>query len=240
MVTGEAVAEAVEVAHAAPALGVGLHFTLTHGRPLSGRPRSLVDDRGDFVTRRELVRRSLLGRVRGTEVEAELVAQLDRMIALGIEPTHIDGHQHIQVLPGISARVAAVARSRGLVVRVPTVNWRFGATRTAQRLSLEVLCRLARRTGLRPSTGAFISIFDDRPPREIGPGSYVDLIHRAGAPTIELMVHPSFPSERLAAIHPKLYALAVAECQALVDPRTAEALRQMADLVTYRELGAAS
>lgn len=236
MMTGEAVAEAVDFARAAPALGVGLHFTLTHGRPLSGHPYSLVDATGDFVTRRELVRRSLRGRVRGTEVEAELVAQLDRMVALGIEPTHIDGHQHIQVLPGISSRVASVAQSRGLMVRVPTVNWRFAATRSAQRLSLEVLCRLAPRAGLRPSTHAFVSIFDDRPPREIGPDSYVNLIHRAGAATIELMVHPSYPSARLAAIHPKLYALALSEGRALVDPRTAEALRQIADLVTYRDL----
>src|SRR4029077_13081797 len=68
MVGMPAFGDAVRLAHDAKTLGIGLHFSLTAGRPLT-RALSLIDeDRGDFLRVPVLVRRALTGRVKRREV----------------------------------------------------------------------------------------------------------------------------------------------------------------------------
>ena len=83
--------EAVDLAERHPGLGVGLHFNLTEGRPLTDA-RSLVDADGEFLLRGELIRRAARGRLRPDEITRELTAQLDRFVSLGLSPTHLDSH----------------------------------------------------------------------------------------------------------------------------------------------------
>ena len=59
-------------------LGVGVHLTLTVGRPLT-RATSLVDpSTGEFVPPRTLLRRALAGHLRPTDVRDECAAQIAR------------------------------------------------------------------------------------------------------------------------------------------------------------------
>ena len=74
-----------------PQLGVGLHFNLTHGKPIAptDEVNTLINDAGTFFRPDELNAR----RVNAEHVRSELSAQLDLFVAkLGRRPTHLDNH----------------------------------------------------------------------------------------------------------------------------------------------------
>jgi predicted glycoside hydrolase/deacetylase ChbG (UPF0249 family) len=93
-----------------PYLAVGLHLDLTHGRPLGAVPR--LAPHGRFAGLRSLMLRAFLGRLDGEEVRAEIDRQFSAFEQmLGVPPDHVDGHQHIQVLPGVrTALLEVIAR----------------------------------------------------------------------------------------------------------------------------------
>ena len=68
---------------------------------------STSEVQGYALTRDEIrtvaaaILRVLRGTVNLSEVRAELAAQLQRVEAAGIHPTHADSHQHMHVLPGV-------------------------------------------------------------------------------------------------------------------------------------------
>jgi predicted glycoside hydrolase/deacetylase ChbG (UPF0249 family) len=68
------------------------------------------------------VRAWVAGQVRREEVALELAAQIDRARALGVAPDHLDGHQHLHLLPGVRQEVEALAEREGLPLRFP-VRW---------------------------------------------------------------------------------------------------------------------
>jgi predicted glycoside hydrolase/deacetylase ChbG (UPF0249 family) len=106
-----------------PDLGVGLHFTLTSGRPVSpaGRVPLLVDGNGLFNRGFLSLLRAASVRTRGgllDQVEIELEAQLQRLIGDGVRPDHINGERHIHLIPAIFDRVVAAAQRH----RIPFVR----------------------------------------------------------------------------------------------------------------------
>ena len=104
MAGGAAFADAAELAVRTPALGVGIHFTLVDGTPVlpPAEIPTLVTAEGKFAPdHTALTVRVLRGMVRMDEVRAELSAQLQRVTAAGIRPTHADSHQHMHVLPRV-------------------------------------------------------------------------------------------------------------------------------------------
>jgi predicted glycoside hydrolase/deacetylase ChbG (UPF0249 family) len=227
MPNGESAPEAAGLA-SARGLGVGLHFTLTFGEPLAPRARSLVGGDGRFGSRRSLMARAIRGGLDADDIERELDAQWSRLVELGVRPTHLDGHQHIQVIPVIDAVIARFARAKDVRVRIPWVNRRAGTgrTRLAQRVALAALCRRAARHGMPALTPGFVSVFDLSRPSLISAADYVRLIRDARPGPLELMVHPALASDRLATIHPDLYDVALVEGRLLADPATVRAFRE--------------
>jgi chitin disaccharide deacetylase len=82
---------------------LGLHINLTQGRPLTpGYPHELLDHQGRFVG---------IGRLFATlrrrcpqhesALFAELSAQLEFLLDHAQRPTHVNGHQYIELLPGL-------------------------------------------------------------------------------------------------------------------------------------------
>lgn len=98
-----------------PDLGIGLHFTLTSGRPVSplNRVPDLVDNRGFFRWRfmSLLVEASLRKNPKVLEqVGIELEAQIQRLVASGVRPDHIDSERHVHLIPGIFEQVVRAAQ----------------------------------------------------------------------------------------------------------------------------------
>src|SRR5207244_2670612 len=108
-----------------PSLQVGVHLALVEERALiSGAPMPR-----DYI--RFLLRR------RG-DVEPELRAQIERVLATGLKITHLNGHQHLHMLPRVRRVVERLARQYGIgYVRV--VNDRGGKGRRLRILALNVL-----------------------------------------------------------------------------------------------------
>ena len=80
---------------------IGLHATLTGGfLPLAATPIPSPD--GHLPMSRETWPPFGFLRVSGTRVKAEVSAQLKKFIhAFGRAPDYVDGHQHVQLMPGV-------------------------------------------------------------------------------------------------------------------------------------------
>ncbi len=99
-----AFAGGVEAARSAPGLGVGVHLNLSDGPPVADRETvtSLLNNDGEFAGGPEslLLRRARRGLLLA-EVENEWDAQIQKVRDAGIAPTHLDGHKHVHMLPGL-------------------------------------------------------------------------------------------------------------------------------------------
>ncbi|WP_248926166.1 carbohydrate deacetylase [Paenibacillus hamazuiensis] len=114
MVNMPGFSDAVGLSRLLPGLGVGLHFNLTYGKPVSD-PRlvpSLVQKDGSFhpitaqCTREE------------GDIETELAAQWNRFVEIGRKPTHLDSHHHIhQVFPAVYKAMIRLAEKENVPMR---------------------------------------------------------------------------------------------------------------------------
>jgi len=81
---------------------LGIHLNLTQGRPLTaGRyPAELLDARGCFPSIFSLFHRLRKGGAGlAAAVQDELTCQVQFMLDRGQRPTHLNGHQYIEMLP---------------------------------------------------------------------------------------------------------------------------------------------
>lgn len=236
MVNMPAFEEAVELAKSSPSLGVGLHFNITQGSPVSPaeRVRSIIDRSGNFPgTTTALLMRNLSGRLERSEVENELRAQIERMLAAGIRPTHIDTHKHSHAIPIVLDAIIDVARDYGIpAVRklrqpfdvgtgmpsIKVLTQAFGAA------AVGALCRLQERrlesSGL-TLTSAFYGIsrtgFWDRE-------WLLDVIANLPEGTSELMCHPGYDDSDLRSSQTRLTSSRQAELEILTDETVSRAI----------------
>jgi predicted glycoside hydrolase/deacetylase ChbG (UPF0249 family) len=104
LANGCAFESAVTAAQKNPELGIGVHLNLSDGTPKApaDKVRGLLNKDGRFEGGPE----NLLLRIASRslpldEVEREWSAQIQTIVDAGIEPTHLDGHKHVQMLPGL-------------------------------------------------------------------------------------------------------------------------------------------
>ena len=91
----------------------GVHLNFCEGQPLTSAS-SLMDGNGNFCSKRQLFLRSITGRLKSGEVEREVQAQVQRILAGGVRVSHLDGHKHLHQLPVVCSAVAKVARSNNI------------------------------------------------------------------------------------------------------------------------------
>ncbi|SNB75752.1 hypothetical protein SAMN06265338_10732 [Rhodoblastus acidophilus] len=97
----------------APDADLGLHFNLTLAGPLGAMPR--FAPAGAFPAMNSIVPAAWRGALPLEEIRDELRRQLDAFEqARGAPPDFVDGHQHVQVLPGIAEVLLAELSARGL------------------------------------------------------------------------------------------------------------------------------
>ena len=246
MAGGAAFDDAVRIAKQCPQLGVGVHLTLVGASPLLpvAEVSSLLDEAGDFYGSYPLfIKRFLRGKIRLAEVERELAAQIDRVRMAGIQPSHLDSHQHLHVLPGIGGLVLDLARRFSIrAIRIPAEPVAFiGATpatvgRLAGRGGLTMLANLFRQhaaaAGIRTSDYFFGLLAGG----QLTEPALLAILRRLPPGDSELMTHPGFADESLADAFRWDYQWD-AERQALTAPavRALLAERQIR-LISFREL----
>ncbi len=179
-------------------LGLGLHWNLTEGFAAAGPRPPLTDAAGRFALgKRGLWERALAGGLEEPATRAglaaELEAQLARAARLGFEPDHVDGHNHVHVLPGAREALLDVLARRGrpAFVRVPAPAPGsgglpgLGAAADLARLGALLRARLG--APLR-APDAFAALGLDEPPCE---AALLAGLPPAGFTGVaELMVHP--------------------------------------------------
>jgi predicted glycoside hydrolase/deacetylase ChbG (UPF0249 family) len=117
LANGAAFASAVELVKATPSLAVGVHLNLSDGKPVSPPETvpSIVNDRGEFKGGPEaLLLRVARRNLRIKEVEMEWESQIRKVVNAGIQPTHLDGHKHVHMLPGMFEIVLRLAKRNAI------------------------------------------------------------------------------------------------------------------------------
>lgn len=129
LATGDAFEEAVALAKTSPKLGIGIHTTLVGGlRPASdpAKVSSLLVDGRFPLTHVEFLKRLYSGKVKMQEIFDELRAQFEIIMNSGLHVTHVDGHQHLHVLPQVIPMVVSLMKEYGIdKVRIPDESFGF-------------------------------------------------------------------------------------------------------------------
>jgi len=218
MVGGPAADDAARIARATPSLDVGVHLTLTYGRPAAdpGRILSLVEADGAFPR----VPAAFIGKDRAKREEAliEYRAQHARATELlGRGPTHLDTHHWLHDEPALEWAITALAQETGAAVRPHDA---------AQRERL-------RAAGVR-TVDRYVRDFQHE--GRVDVATLERILGGIGDGTTELGCHPGEPDgelERTSAYA----ALRVAELATLTDPRVCAAVeRHDIALATYAAL----
>ncbi len=118
-----------------PSLAVGVHLALVEERSLTGlrMPRKYTSFVPLYLARAISI----------DAIERELRAQIEHVLATGLRVTHLNGHQHLHVLPRIFRVVAKLAREYEIpYVRI--VDDRGGNARSLAMSALSALGRRAR------------------------------------------------------------------------------------------------
>lgn len=174
---------------------VGIHLNLTEGFPLSQALMAcptLCGENGRFAYDRD---RSLfrLGRKEREAVYEELQMQLERVLAAGIRPSHLDSHHHVHTEWAIAPLVCRLARSYG--IRRIRLTRNMGLMPSRARRWYKRLFNywfLGRHRGLVDNTDYFGDIGDMHYFLNTG------VKKRLEGLSFEIMVHPQFdPTGRL-------------------------------------------
>jgi len=234
---------------------VGCHVVLLDGEPVLpvDRVSSLLQpgvQNGHFRGKlNDFVIASFRGRLQPDEIEAEAAAQIQRLQAAGVEPSHFDTHKHAHMFPAVLRPLLRAARAQN----VPAVRNPFGQVwplplgevlrrrqlwkRFAQ---LNVLRNFAARFrreveahGLRTTDGSVAVLVTGALDLKL----FNKIAENIPEGTWEFVCHPGYNDAELGKIRTRLRESRVRELELLTSPAAREALeRRGIKLISYREL----
>lgn len=237
LANGTAFAEAVKVAKSVPRLAVGVHLNLTDGEPVADRETvtSLLNDDGCFADGPEslLWKRARRGLVLD-EVEEEWDAQIQKVRDAGIRPTHLDGHKHVHMLPGLFEIALRLAKKHGIeAIRVSLEESSLRAALASgshhragvvlkqgvQARGLKLLARDARKQAARMGIATADHFCGIAQTGELTLEGLEQLLKNLPEGTTELICHPGYADEALQKTATRLQASRQKEIEILTDTR---------------------
>jgi hopanoid biosynthesis associated protein HpnK len=256
LANGAAFDTAVSMSVRTPRLGIGVHLNLSEGTPVSSKSKipTLLDARGRLhLAPGRLWIEILKRKLSLSEVELELQAQIEKVIRAGISPTHLDGHKHVHVLPGISDIVIRLAQEFGISpVRCPVkeapnlrrlLRFSLGAAQTPiikQYLVGQAVSGFAQQFRRKLAEAGLICPSYFYGLSETGfldVQSLQDVLSRVSKGTSELMCHPGYVDSDLVRTGTRLLSQREIEIQALIAPQVRKLVTdQGIRLVSYGHL----
>jgi hopanoid biosynthesis associated protein HpnK len=215
LANGAAFASGVELARSTPGLGVGVHLNLSDGEPIAPRElvATLLNDEGEFAGGPEaLLLRIAKREVTVREAEQEWEAQIERVKEAGIQPTHLDGHKHVHMLPGLFEVALRLAKRYGIgAIRVAHETSSLRAALSAgdelhasvvlkqgvQARGLKLLARDAREQAERAGISMSDYFCGIAQTGEMTKEGVARLLRSLPEGTTELMTHPGYADQDL-------------------------------------------
>jgi predicted glycoside hydrolase/deacetylase ChbG (UPF0249 family) len=256
LANGPALASALAIARANPELGVGVHLNLSDGRPTAA-PRKvpgLLNSSGNLEGGPEnLLLRMASRSLSIEEVEQEWDAQISKLRDSGIEPSHLDGHKHVHMLPGLFEVAVRLAKKHGIpAIRVAHeesklrsalssagdphtgVVWKQGVQARGLKLLARDARELADHAGL-VTTDYFCGIAQTGVLRREGVERLLSILPEG---TTELMCHPGYADEQLRRTATRLQESRQTELDIFTDARIRKIVASKGiRLISYRLMG---
>lgn len=256
LANGRAFTSALQVATENPRMGVGVHLNLSDGPPTAPVEdvRGLVNAQDHFEGSPE----NLLLRIAGrglplAAVEREWDAQIRKVRDAGITPTHVDGHKHVQMLPGLFEIALRLAKKHGIrAIRVSHEESKLRALLSSggeqktgvvlkqgiQARGLKLLARDAREMADHAgivATDYFCGIAQTGALTRDG---VEKLLKNLPEGTTELMCHPGYSDEDLKRSSTRLQESRQTELEILTDARIRKIVATLGiRLISYQLMG---
>jgi len=243
MVTGWAFDEAVQLARENPNLDIGLHLSLTVGRPASNDPavHRYLTSHGTFrLGNRDLLIKLILHNILPSVPYREIEAQFKKAIDTRLPITHIDGHESIHLFPGIREIVFQLMERYGIpFMRLSYERiglrrvWKLRRWKKALVNLFGLLHqRQIRRRGIR-TTDYYYGTFDAG---YLGKEKLMATISNLREGTSEIMCHPGYRDESFDRICGGRY-LPDQELRALMDAEVKNLLHERGiHLIGFKDL----
>ncbi len=253
MANGEAFEDAIECARANPRLGVGCHLVLVGGKCVATAKQvgSLADSEGLMpASLPSLLSKLSVGSIRQAEIEAELRAQVERVVAAGVQPTHFDSHKHTHAHPRVMEVVAKIAEEFGILrIRKPfedvrallwpgfrggVSSWKQRAVALLAGANASSFRKIAARHGIRAPNHFLGVAATGRLNRQ----TILAMIRTMRDSTTELMCHPGEYDEELEQAATRLKRERETELEGLTDSDVRKAVSEHnVRLINFGELG---
>jgi chitin disaccharide deacetylase len=237
LANGRAFDSGIEAARENPGLGIGVHLNLSDGPPTAPADQvpSLLNAAGELDGGPESLLLRIASRsLRWEEVEREWDAQIRRIREAGISPTHLDGHKHVHMLPGLFELALRLAKKHGIrAIRVAHEESSLrsalsaGASQDAvvvlkqgvQARGLKLLTRDAR--GLADREGITTSEYfcGIAQTGQLTREGIEEFLEKLPDGTTELMCHPGYVDEELRKTATRLQDSRKTELDILTDPQ---------------------
>lgn len=253
----DAAAIARTIARERPQFSVGCHVLLLDGTPilpanqvttllqpgLRNGARQFRENLNEFVIA------SFRHKLNPAEIEAEAAAQMERILAAGIQLSHFDTHKHAHMFPAVLRPLLRAAKARG----VPAIRNPFGQVWPLPLASLvrtrQVWKRFAQLNVLRKFANNFRQEVEAHGLRTTD-GSlgvlvtgvldlklFAAIVESIPDGTWEFVCHPGHNDAELDQVRTRLRNSREQELQLLTSPEAKELLRHRGiDLISYRDL----
>ena len=251
MANGRAFADAVQLAKVSPKLSVGCHVVLIDGQPILNTATlpTIADPEGFRDGLKSFAARALAGRMKPSEIQAEVKAQIQKIQSAGIVVSHVDSHKHTHIFPQILRPLLRAARECGVYAVRNPFGPRF-PLRSSQLLRRPNLwTRLAEVQVLGRFAGQFRRAVAQEhfatPAGTLGievTGTLDESLFQAIAESIpegtwEFVCHPGYNDADLAAANTRLRESRELELRVLTMPEARNILAQRGiQLISYHDL----
>lgn len=99
-----------------PKIAVGVHLTLTCGKPiLENKVSSLINENGYFYKLSDIEGKKI--NINKDELYAEWKEQINRLYSYGVELSHIDSHHHVHTFEEINEVASKISKKYNLPIR---------------------------------------------------------------------------------------------------------------------------
>lgn len=229
--------DAVRLAREHPGLDLGVHLVLAGSAPALTAAGTPLAPGGSF-------HRSLADAVRAilatptAAIRAELRAQIDKVLAAGIKPLHLDSHKQTHLVPRVWQLVVELAREYAIpFVRRPGDTFTVPLDYPIGDLVSDWVVRgVAEYCAGQYPTRTLPHFFGQRAVGHLEKLGLLRMLERLPEGDTELMVHPGYPDAELAATS-RLVESRRIELAALCDPQVRETVAARGIVLTpYREL----